>query len=59
MNIKSAQYGKSLDNPSVNVCINIVTDGDEKWSVPINPDNSHYQAVQKWVADGNTIQEAD
>jgi hypothetical protein len=59
MNIKSAQYGKSLDNPSVNVCINIVIGEDEKWSVPINPDNSHYQSLMKWVADGNTIEEAD
>jgi len=60
MNIKSAQYGKSLDNPSVNVCINIVIDEDEKWSVPIDPDNRHYQAIQEWAKeDGNEIQEAE
>ena len=28
-------------------------------SVPINEDNSDYQAIQAWVADGNTIEEAD
>lgn len=33
-------------------------DGVE-WSVPLDPDNRHYQAIQEWVAEGNTIQEAD
>ena len=28
-------------------------------SVPINEDNSDYQAIQAWVAEGNTIEEAD
>ena len=28
-------------------------------SVPINSDNTDYQAIQEWVAEGNTIQEAD
>ena len=28
-------------------------------SVPINPENMDYQAIQEWVAEGNTIQEAD
>ena len=28
-------------------------------SVPINEDNSDYQAIQEWVAEGNTIAEAD
>ena len=60
MNIKSAQYGKSLDNPSVNVCINIVIDEDEKWSVPIDPNNRHYAAVLEWAKeDSNEITEAD
>ena len=27
--------------------------------VPINTDNADYQAIQAWVADGNTIAEAD
>jgi len=27
--------------------------------VSINEDNRHYQAILQWVADGNTIQEAD
>jgi len=28
-------------------------------SVPLDPANRHYQAIQEWVAEGNTIQEAD
>jgi len=28
-------------------------------SVPLDPDNTDYQAIQEWVAEGNTIQEAD
>ena len=27
--------------------------------VPINEDNTDYQNILKWVADGNTIEEAD
>ena len=27
--------------------------------VPINTSNRHYQAIQEWVAEGNTIAEAD
>ena len=29
------------------------------WSVPIDEANTDYQAILQWVADGNTIQEAD
>ena len=28
-------------------------------SVPLNPDNRHYQDIQQWVEEGNTIQESD
>ena len=27
--------------------------------VPKSEDNTHYQAIQEWVAEGNTIQEAN
>jgi len=27
--------------------------------VPHEPANRHYQAIQEWVAEGNTIEEAD
>ena len=28
-------------------------------SVPLDPDNTDYQAVQEWVAEGNTPEEAE
>jgi len=28
-------------------------------SVPLDPTNTDYQAIQEWVAEGNTIEEAD
>ena len=58
--ITSAQYVKSTnantnnENTSIKVVI-----GGETWSVPISSNNRHYQAIQKWVAEGNTIAEAD
>tara|TARA_R100001198_G_scaffold53754_1_gene30274 strand:- start:131 stop:307 length:177 start_codon:yes stop_codon:yes gene_type:complete len=27
--------------------------------VPLDPANKDYQAIQEWVAEGNTIEEAD
>ena len=33
-------------------------DGQETW-VPIEDGNRHYQAILEWVAEGNTIQDAD
>jgi len=57
MNITNARYirtSASTENDSISVTI----DG-KSMSVPIDPANRHYQAIQKWVAKGNTIQEAD
>jgi len=31
----------------------------EVWDVPHEPANRHYIAILEWVAEGNTIQEAD
>ena len=30
-----------------------------KWYCTTRPCNRHYQAIQEWVAEGNTIAEAD
>ena len=57
MNITSAQYivDKEGNNESVKANINGVV-----WFIPTNDEtNRHWQAVQEWVADGNTIAEAD
>jgi hypothetical protein len=40
------------------VSILATIDGVEYY-VPINTANIHYQAIQEWVAEGNTIEEAD
>ena len=37
----------------------ITTIDSTKISVPLDENNRDYQAIQEWVADGNTIQEAD
>jgi hypothetical protein len=60
MNITSATYYKApLDNPdNINTSITVIANG-ETWSVPLDPANRHYQAIQEWVAEGNTIEEAD
>ena len=57
MNITSAQYTRNSDD-TANDNIKAVIDGETMF-VPLDPANRHYQAIQEWVAEGNTIQEAD
>ena len=57
MNITNAKYNRDL-NTDENISINCIIDGS-KMSIPLDPANRHYQAIQEWVAEGNTIQEAD
>ena len=57
MNITSAQYIRNLEDTE-NSVIQATIDGNVV-SVPLDPNNRHYQAIQEWVAEGNTIQEAD
>ena len=57
MKIENAKYHKDLisgKNGSINCIIN-----GQHCSVPMNEENSDYQAILKWVAEGNTIEEAD
>ena len=43
-----------------NISVWVTYTGGDKWSVPINDnDNTKWQEVQLWVADGNTIEEVD
>lgn len=57
MKVESAKYNKDIDDN--NASINAVIDG-QTWSVPLDPNNSHYAAIQKWVEeDGGEIQAAD
>lgn len=57
MNITSAKYN-SYKGVQQNEAIIVVIDG-KTMIVPANPANRHYQAILEWVADGNTIAEAD
>lgn len=57
MNITSAQYVLYEDGSS-NMCVLATIDGIEM-SVPLDEDNRHYAAILEWVAEGNTIQEAE
>ena len=54
MNITSAKY----TNDDAGKNIKLVVD-DKTMFVPIDPANRHYAAILEWVAEGNTIQDAD
>ena len=54
--ITSAQYYNDIDGNQAGVKATI--DGTEMF-VPLDPANRHYAAILEWVADGNTIQDAD
>ena len=57
MNITSAKYIAGLDNK--NTTVKATIDGQEMF-VPLDAEgNRHWVAIQAWVAEGNTIAEAD
>ncbi len=56
MNITSAKYVDDEDGKHLNVTI--VVDGATLF-VPLDEANTDYQAILAWVADGNTIADAD
>ena len=56
MTITNAQYCNDTNGNQAGVKATI--DGTEM-SVPLDPANRHYAAILEWVADGNTIQDAD
>ena len=56
MNFTKAKYISFLGNNQASITAEL--DG-KKVCIPINPDNRHYKAIQEWVAQGNTIEDAD
>ena len=58
MNITSVIRERDDDG---NLCQTMLsaTIGGETIFVPLDPANRHYAAIQEWVAEGNTIQDAD
>ncbi len=62
MDIKSAKYhadSETGENLSITVVLNNASEKSLPLSVPLDPDNTHYAAILEWVAEGNTIQDAD
>ena len=57
MNITSTKYQADIAT-NINQSIKAVIDGVTMY-VPLDPANRHYQAILEWVADGNTIEDAD
>ena len=58
--IKSAKYYKdSMTNENVSIDIKVNYDEAVHFSVPINEENTDYQDILEWVAEGNTIEPAD
>ena len=56
MLVTSAQHQK-FEGKDTNV-VKATIDGVEM-QIPKDPSNRHYAAIQEWVAEGNTIAEAD
>jgi hypothetical protein len=61
MDIKSAQYVKDEDgkNSCIKLVLNSMPNNVDYTLVPLNTEGRHYQAIQEWVAEGNTIEDAD
>jgi len=60
MNIKSAKYiAEDGVNSTIKLILNEMPLDVEFIFVPLDPANRHYQAVQEWVKEGNTIEDAD
>ena len=59
MEISNVKYCKGVGSfEDTNTSVTCTIDG-QVWNVPLNPNNRHWQAIQEWVAEGNTIAEAD
>ena len=57
-NFNSAKYLLDMEGKNkTHILLNF--DNNRFKSVPINPNNTDYQAIQEWVAEGNKIEDAD
>jgi|TARA_R100000458_G_C8197705_1_gene189235 hypothetical protein len=56
MNITSAQYNTDKEGNNVTVACTI---NGKNCTVPMDTANTEYAAILEWVAEGNTIQDAD
>ena len=58
MVIENAKWFINPIDNKTKIAIMCKIDGKDV-SVPIDPDNRHYQAIQEWVKEGNKIEDAD
>ena len=63
MNIKSVKKINETnprDQSTILACYEVKINDDHKlYHAPIDEENTYYIEIMKWVADGNTIEEAD
>jgi len=59
MNIQSVKKDKDLITNNFNNVYKVTYVDGSIWSVPLDEANTDYQNILQWVADGNTIEEAD
>ena len=59
MKIKSVKIDKDFMTNNFNNVYVLTLEDNKVWYVPKDEENTHYQAILAWVAEGNTIQEAD
>jgi len=46
---------KKYNNNNEFVAYKMTLSDGKIWSVPLDPANTDYQAIQKWIAEGNTV----
>ena len=59
MDIQSVKKDKDLITNNFNNVYKVTYVDGSIWSVPLDEANTDYQNILQWVAEGNTIQEAD
>ena len=59
VNIKTVKKLPPAMTGADSTIVRVTLQDDAWWDVPMVSDNSDYQAILAWVADGNTIADAD
>jgi len=60
MNFTAAKYFCNPETPDINSVVRAEIDGEGTVYIPVGKEgNRHWIALQAWVAEGNTIAEAD
>ena len=60
MKIKNAKYINVISSDRQDILVTDDVNGQDVFRVvPINEENTDYQKILEWVAEGNTIEEAD